>query len=109
MLDNTTFELRIDIVAPSREMRDLIFLVLRSFSVQSYFLGAQIENLEEDQGHCDKVFKESKFPHLNTESFSKKAKVKASKYDSGLDNKDHWKYPLVDVLLEMDYVKHDLN
>lgn len=46
---------------------------------------------------------------MNTELFRKKAKVKASKYDSGLDNKDHWKYPQVDVLLEMDFIKHDLN
>lgn len=58
---------------------------------------------------CDQRYKNSKYPHLNTEIFRKKAKVKASKYDSGLDNKDHWKYPLVDVLLEMDFIKHDLN
>ena len=68
-----------------------------------------IENTEEDQGPCDQVYKKSKYQHLNTDLFQKKAKVKASKYDSGLDNKDHWKYPQVDVLLEMEFIKHDLN
>ena len=72
-------------------------------------MNSQIENTEEDQTLCDQVYKASKQPHLNTEAFRKKAKIKASKYDSGLDNKDHWKYPTVDVLLEMDFVKHDLN
>ena len=109
METGVTFERCLDIQALSRETRDLIALTIRCFTLQGYYINTQIEDTEEGQAQCDQIYKNSKLPHLNTELFRKKAKIKAKKYDSGLINKDHWKYPLVDVLLEMDFIKHDLN
>ena len=88
-------EKKLDLRTLSRESRDLICLTIKCFAAQSYFINSKVINRVEDQEECLRIWKTSKYPS----PFGQNASVQMS--DST--------YQLSDVLLEMEFLKHDLN
>ena len=85
------FEKRLELKTLSRESRDLICLTSKCFAAQQYFLNSKIINLVEDQNLCALI-------------------VGNSKYQSNFNSKNQTQqYTLSDVMLELEFVKHDLN
>lgn len=88
------FEKKLDLRTLSRESRDLICLTIKCFAAQSYFINSKIIDMVEDQQKCRAIKQQSKYPS----AFG----LSASQISD--DN-----YRLSDVLLEMEFLKHDLN
>jgi hypothetical protein len=86
----------LDLRTLSRETRDLICLTIKSFAAQSYFINSKVINHVEDQDQCEVITSNSIYP-------SKWFGTKSQK-----EKEDH-EYQLSDVLLELEFVKHDLN
>jgi preprotein translocase subunit YajC len=90
------FDKQLDIRTLSRESRDLISLTLKCFSAQNYFINSRIINLIEDQELCNMLMTNTKVP-TSSGLFQKIQKIKNQTYIQS------------DVLLELEFVKHDLN
>ena len=91
------FDKKLELKALSRESRDLISLVLKCFSAQNYFINSKIVNAVEDHEFSASIVKHSKFPSR-------------SGLLSGFNNPPtSTPYVMSDVLLELEFVKHDLN
>lgn len=87
---------KLDLRTLSRESRDLICLTIKSFAAQSYFINSKVMNHIEDQDQCEVITRNSQYP---SNWFGTKSKAE----------KDEHQYQLSDVLLELEFVKHDLN
>lgn len=96
----------------SRESRDLISLTIKCFAAQSYFINSKIINTVEDQDQCEVIAQNSQYPSLHSAGFKDKqnsASQKKERHEANLDSSQNRVYQTSDVLLEMEFVKHDLN
>jgi len=102
---DSNFKTKLEVRTLSRESRDLISLTIKCFSAQSYFINSKIINLAEDHDLCKLISGNSKFP-------SKSGVISTSQLPAAVAGNlpiKKQQYVLSDVMLELEFVKHDLD